>query len=339
MSAPNPPRAAPIDEPDLFSPPPASPLAHFEEAFAQWLATRQSAALLRENSSVAVYAAMWSALAQWCVARELSPGQLDQGVLLAYLDSRVGLDGEAALSDRYAWRLLTLVDSVLVHHASGQRGAGPNRSALALLHSRPEWRYANAADRTPAPECLDGADAARLVAWLMQPTTEWQPLRNRAATGLQLGAGLTPADVRALQVTSVRSGAVRVGALPFALRIPAHGASDEREAPLARWAGRLLRDWLDTRARLEVPGPWLFPSTRTGKPWSKVAQYSAARQVLTDAGLPDAAGGSFVLRHTFAVRQLQRGASEADVAAWLGLADTAPLKRYRDLAAVPPDIA
>lgn len=319
-------------------------MARFDDAFVQWLATRQSAALLREPSSATVYGTMWTALAQWCVARGLAPEQLDPDVLLAYLDSRVGADGDAALSPRYAWRLLTLVDAVLVHDASRQRARGVNRSAQTLLLSRPEWRYANAADRTPPPECLSSADAAQLVAWLRRPpaparNAEWQHLRNRAATALQLGAGLTPADVRALHTESVRLDPARSGPVPVGLRIPEHGASPAREAPLARWAGRLLREWLDLRASLAVPGPWLFPSTRTGKPWSKVAQYSAARQLLVDAGLPEAAGGSFVLRHTFAVRQLQRGASEADVAAWLGLADTAPLKRYRDLVKAPPDIA
>jgi hypothetical protein len=61
------------------------------------------------------------------------------------------------------------------------------------------------------------------------------------------------------------------------------------------------------RAELEIPGDWLFPSTKTGKPWGKVAQYNAAQQVLKDAGIDVAEGGSFRLRHTFALRKLRRG--------------------------------
>ena len=54
----------------------------------------------------------------------------------------------------------------------------------------------------------------------------------------------------------------------------------------------------------------LFPSTRsTGKPWGKVAQYNAAKEVLAATGLEDIEGGSFRLRHTFALRQLRKGKS------------------------------
>ena len=54
---------------------------------------------------------------------------------------------------------------------------------------------------------------------------------------------------------------------------------------MAAWAGELLRHWLQVRAELKITGLHLFPSTRTGKPWSRLAHYVAARQVLQDAGL------------------------------------------------------
>lgn len=105
-----------------------------------------------------------------------------------------------------------------------------------------------------------------------------QALRNRTAVALQLGAGLTPGDIRAATVDGVvcqdTSGASRAG-LPWKVRLPTHGSAQAREAPLA--------------------------------PWGKVAQYSAAKAVLAAAGAPDGDGGSFKLRHTFALRQLRRG--------------------------------
>lgn len=132
-------------------------------------------------------------------------------------------------------------------------------------------------------------------------------------------------------------------ALPWALGVPASGDAAAHLAPLSGWAARLLADWLALRQAMALPGPWLFPSTRRGKPWGKVAQYNAALRLLADAGLPAPAGGptggSFRLRHSFALRQLRLGHSPERVARWLGIADPAVMARYRQAMCwpVPPD--
>jgi integrase len=90
-----------------------------------------------------------------------------------------------------------------------------------------------------------------------------------------------------------------------------------------------LRSWLDIRSTLGFGGSALFPSTRGGRCWGKVSQYGAAKAVLAAAGLPDNEGGSFRLRHTFALRQLRRGSPPEQVAQWLGLSDTTALARYQ----------
>jgi integrase len=330
--------------PDLFDEPAPNIVLAWQQAFDHWLATRQHQGTLREASSVAVYASMWGALTAWCVARAIAPHTLRGPHLQAYLHSRGGHD---ELTPRYAWRLLTLVDAVLAQQAQGLAAPTPT-AAHTLLMSTPEWRYANAADKTPLPEHLHAAEARRLVAWLLDPASTavpagaapqaWQSLRNRTAVALQLGAGLTPGDVRACTVHGVISVGGRVRHLPWKLQLPAHGSTPEREAPLAPWAGRLLRTWLEARTALQIAGPALFPSTRTGKSWGKVAQYSAARAVLAAAGVPDTEGGSFKLRHTFALRQLRRGSAPEQVAQWLGLADTAALARYRRVLLAPADV-
>jgi integrase len=45
-----------------------------------------------------------------------------------------------------------------------------------------------------------------------------------------------------------------------------------------------------------------------------------------------------VLRHTFALRQLRRGRSAADVARWLGVVDPGVVERYRRVAFEPEDV-
>ena len=66
-----------------------------------------------------------------------------------------------------------------------------------------------------------------------------------------------------------------------------------------------------------------------------MAQYTAAKAVLAAAGVPEAEGGSFKLRHTFALRQLRRGTSADLVAQWMGLADANALARYRRVLLAP----
>lgn len=304
--------------PDLFDAvSPSGPQA-WSQAFDRWHAGQP----LRQASSRAVYRSMWDAFATWCVARGLAPRAVGAADIEAFLLERPGL------TDRHAWRWLMLLE----------RALAPNPAAAALRERRPAWRHANAAHKDPLPEHLDGAAARRLVDWLLDertgyaakgaPAGSWQALRNRSAAALQLGAGLAPGDVRA---------ALASGAREWKIRIPAHGAIAEREAPLARWAARLLRRWLDTRAALPMPGDVLFPGTREGRPWAKVSQYEAAQSVLVAAGVP-ADGGSFVLRHTFALRQLRRGAPPEDVARWLGVTDPGVMERYRRVVFEPEDV-
>ena len=51
--------------------------------------------------------------------------------------------------------------------------------------------------------------------------------------------------------------------------------------------------------------------------------------MLVDAGLDADGGGSFRLRHSFAMRQLQHGHDAAQVAGWLGVVDPQVMLRYQ----------
>lgn len=349
----------PPHTPDLLADDtPQAGLQRYEQAFDAWLQSRERQGGLREASSAAVYRSMWGALSNWCVARGLALDDWQPGDLRAFLRSR----GAAyELSARHAWRLLMLADAVQAHRTQlrsrqkpgaprasaptpATRDPGHNPAAWTLLQSNPDWRYANAAGKTPLPEHLHATQARQLVAWLMKKpdaTTgpSWQALRNRTAVALQLGAGLTPGDIRAATVGGVVCSGGRAPGLPWKLRIPAHGSAPAREAPLAPWAARLLRQWLDTRCALQLAGPVLFPSTRAGRAWGKVAQYGAAKAVLAAAGMPDGDGGSFKLRHTFALRQLRRGTAPEEVARWMGLASASALARHQRLLLDPANVA
>lgn len=332
-------------------------------SFLAWCAHQRQTGRLRYQSSVQVYTAMWQALADWCASQ---PGgvplqALDSGLLQRYLDSRSGMAGPGqALTARYRLRLISLVRRVQAH-ALGQQDA----LASAALPSHPlhrmalpaalAWSAASLAAkpadfmRIPdAPGNLGSAATQQLIHWLTTgasndtPAERWQTQRDRCALALQLGAGIGPGDLRALRLADVLTHASvpapmatapavaeHAPAAGWQLVVPGNGNARPYLAPLAPWAVPVLQQWLDCRARQGLAGLQLFPSTRSGKAWGKVAQYASAQRCLADAGLPDRAGGSFRLRHTFALRQLAHGHASETVAAWLGISDPAVMQRYR----------
>lgn len=323
-------------------------------AFEQWVAHRRSTGLLREPGSVQVYRDMWGAFTAWCLSQKpavtlASVNALD---LQAFQAARYGVkSSDLSLSPRHALRLMRLIDRVLMHHAS-EAGHRTNFAASHWLAENPRVRYSEAATADPLPESLTVAEAKALITFLSsarprpgvsterrdsQVAMTWQDVRNRVSVALQLGAGLSPGDVRALTLASPTVQGGRVQARPWKLAVPGNGNSPARETPVAPWAGELLQYWLQIRAEAQIPGEHLFPSTRTGKPWSKDSQYRASRAVFEEAGIENAEGGSFRLRHTFAIRQLRRGTEPAQVARWLGIEPEA-MGRYDRIVPGPEDV-
>ncbi len=246
---------------------------------------------------------------------------------------------------------MRLIDRVLRHHAAAT-DMPVNTAAADWIAANPEIRYAEAAASDPLPEFLSMSETKQLMAFLSharprphlsaerraaQQALSWQEIRNRAAMAMQLGAGLSPGDVRVLTLDgpTVQGGSVRER--PWKVAVPGNGNSPARETPIAPWAGELLQHWLQVRAGARIEGDFLFPSTRTGKPWGKESQYKCAKAVLEDAGLDSSEGGSFRLRHTFALRQLRRGFEPEAVARWLGV-EPAVMDRYKRVVATPIDI-
>lgn len=324
------------------------PVSAFTEAFGDWVESARKKGQLTRDTSVTTYTDLWAVLSRWCLSQDpvVRLTELDEAALEACIASRHGALCEGDdLSPRYVWRLLILVDRVLTHHAL-KHNVPRNLAAAQLLSSRAEWRYANATSTDDLPEYLPPERAKQLVSFLSQARPRsgghaagltWHELRNRASVGLQLGAGLSPGDVRSVLLQAVTVNGGRLAGVPWKIEVPGDGNSAARETPIAPWAGQLLRYWMQVRAEMGIAGPYLFPSTRAGKQWNKVPQYLAAKAVLISAGFPEelASGGSFRMRHTFALRQLRRGKAPGDVARWLGVVDPAVMARYQRVLVAP----
>ncbi|MGO4396248.1 tyrosine-type recombinase/integrase [Variovorax sp. M-6] len=323
-------------------------------AFDRWLGDQRASRSLRQPASVEVYRDMWGAFTAWCLSRSptVTLASLDLQDLQAFQAARFGRkSSDLSLSPRHALRLLRLIDRVLRHHAAQTNGL-PNTAASDWLASHPEVRYAESAHSDPLPEFLSVAEAKHLITFLSNARPRpglsdarrgnhaaftWQELRNRTAVALQLGGGLTPGDVRALTLASPVSRGGRVRDRPWKVAVPGDGNSSAREAPIAPWAGELLQHWLQIRAEAKIPGDYLFPSTRTGKQWHKESHYKCAKQVLEEAGIDSSEGGSFRLRHTFALRQLRRGFEPDVVANWLGV-EPGEMERYKRVVTAPIEV-
>lgn len=313
-----------------------SPFEGLKQPFEDWLADQVALGTLRQPSSIQVYRDMWGGFTGWALAQTppVTLSSITTGDLQAFQTARFGMkSSDLSLSPRHALRLLRLVDRVLKHQAA-QTGLAPNEAAAEWIAAQPEIRYAESSQSDPLPDFLSIRETRYLITFLsaarprpgLQGSARdnpinmpWQQIRNRTAVGLQLGGGLTPADVRALTLRSPVSQGGRVRDRPWKIAVPSHGNWPARETPIAPWAGELLHHWIKVRQDAAIAGDFLFPSTRTGKQWSRDSHYMCANKVLEEAGIDSIEGGSFRLRHTFALRQLRRGTAFEQVATWLGV--------------------
>ncbi|MEC4722421.1 tyrosine-type recombinase/integrase [Noviherbaspirillum sp. CPCC 100848] len=320
------------------------------ESFKAWVeyrarsgSTARSERPLKDESAI-VYQEMWHAFAAYCASRSLDTTTVEAADIKTFLALRGAGNANGRprpstkgqeLSPRYAWRMLTLIDRVTRFQARCD-GVTPNPAATELLQLS-EYRYANASHRDPLPDYCTEAQAKRLIGYLTEirhsesasgPLT-WKEVRDRTAVALMLGAGLTPGDVRVMTLDGVAVAGGRKAGVPWKLALPGNGNAPARETPVAEWAGRQLALWLSIREAQNIDGELVFPSTRSGKPWSHTGCYESCKAVLSGAGMGDEGGGVFKLRHTFALRQLAKGKTETEVARWLGILDINSMARYR----------
>lgn len=321
--------------------------------FNSWASTRTKTVRGLSEPTEAVLRAMWTAFSAWCIRTQVDPVALTADELAAYIQSRVGTE-ESNLTPRYAWRLVTLIDHVIKHLATAQ-GRASNNAAKELLEKDPGLKFANAKSKEPRPEYLTDSEDQILVSFFKStvpadspdsPDSDpdsailklrWQDIRNRTSVALQRGGGLTPLEIRTLKLNSVHFERGSDQA-PWKIKVPAAESARPHDTPLTDWAQAMLVYWMRVRTELGIPGDLLFPSTRTGKPWGKTAQFNAVAEVLADAGLVGLKGGSYRLRHTFALRQLARPNNTAEmVAEWLGV-EPDEMNRYRGLMMAPVEV-
>ena len=325
---------------DLFGTPDAADrrLA-LNAVFEQWIHSKSGNQALREDS-IEVYRDMWGLFATWCADRSALPCTLRPAEISGFLHT-LGRNGPA--TKRYVLRMARLLERI--EQFDAQHTGRPPNAAFTEVRTSPRVRLNDSEAAPGLPAFLTARETKALIDFVTQRQVSpaaaeawpWHEVRDRTAVAVQLGAGVTPGEARCLSLEQVVVEGGRIQGEPWALSLPGHGNTAARQTPLSSWAGRQLASWLALRERIGITGPYVFASTRAGRAWSKASATNACRSVLERAGIADAAGGSFKLRHTFALRQLTRHPA-ADVARWLGVEDAAVMERYQRVLFAPVEV-
>lgn len=302
-------------------------------AFETWLIARTEVPRKRlRDRSKSNYRRMWAAVASFLLSRELRLEQVKAADLSELLDSRQPRGEDIHASVRYGWSVLWLVQKI----AEANDAPHAATAAARILDSEP-YRYANAAGAT-VPDYLSPRAARQLIEHLQAPAESWKACRDKTAVALMLGAGLRPSETRTLTMNELVGDAVRG---PWKVSLEPRGITPGHESPMARWASRLVRRWVDVRAQLEPNSDRLFFATAKGTDWSEPNMLTRCTVLMenADIGSLEAHGGLYRLRHTFALRQLARGRSDEEVGRWLGLTDLSRVARYRSVIMAPIEVA
>ncbi len=304
------------------------------EAFRQWLCSQPGPGYAPH--SVAQYVAMVGAVADWLHDNGrgtlLSAQAQDLSDFLSARGGR-GSQGAAATTVR---RYLVRLDALFTDLAA--RGLRDGNPAAQLLR-----QHGSAGTERPLPPALTLAQSEAYIQHVLaQPQRHWVDLRDRALQAIFLATGLTVDEVQRLRLPALRLD----GPVPV-VDVQAHGPVPRRQVPVPPWAQPVLAAWRQRRAGFDFgaqPGTDTVFVTRRRAPvvsteiddpvpdgLSDSEIYQIVRDAVQACGNRHDQLGPQTLRNTYALRQMQAGASDAQLQRWLGLRTAFTLQALRRL--------
>ncbi|MEM6621736.1 MAG: site-specific tyrosine recombinase XerD [Pseudomonadota bacterium] len=179
------------------------------------------------------------------------------------------------------------------------------------------------------PKTLTEEETARLLD-AAEPGPEPRPLALRLHCLVELlyATGLRVSELVSLPVAAVRGD-------PRMVLVRGKGGR-ERMVPLSDPARVAVAAWLVPRdaadaARISKgarPSPWLFPSARKNGHLTRVAFYTALKNLAVQAGIDPTGISPHAVRHAFATHLLANGADLRAIQTLLGHADIATTEIY-----------
>lgn len=280
-------------------------------SFEGWLSTKGIS-----PSSAKIYLFMWGKLIRWKNDHDLR----FSGIKAAHIDQFLN---DASLQKHHRYRYVRLIERVYQHLALANPGLG-NPGSLAARQRVGEG------SNDPMAFLLEDQREA-LIRWIVRDVSgesyarkddPWKEKRDLAIAAAMLGGGVKGGEARALSVSCISGdGAwIRVNGV----------RGQGHRACLLPFAQPVIRQWIETRTAMRMPGDWLFVAGDDGRRMNAATIWRRVQRVIERAGIEmGSREGPQTLRNTFAGMLVDLEIPDGVAAGYLGLKDAASFDRLR----------
>ena len=283
---------------------------HWIDTFLDAMAAERGAA----GNTLAAYQRDLVDFANWLDAREISLAEAERSDIESYLGS---LSAEGLSDATRARRLSAIRQFYKMTFAEGLREDDPGGGLKGPKRGR------------RLPGAIPEDETSRLLEAARKPGgSRGASLRLHCLVELLYATGLRVTELVSLPVSAVRGD-------PRLILVRGKGGK-ERMVPLSDPAREVLAEWLIWRDQAEAksiaggtkPSPYLFPSRGKLGHLTRVAFYTALKQLAVKAGIDPSTISPHALRHAFATHLLANGADLRVIQVLLGHSDIATTEIY-----------
>src|SRR5260370_8192458 len=229
--------------------------------------------------------------------------------------SVLGSDARADTSTRL--RYLKLIDRLSRHLvAMDVRKDNP----ASLMHVG-----ATGPEDEPTPFYVSDVDDKRVqVTCVARPDAPFKQLRSVAIVAMFLGAGITLAECRQLELEDLNVDGLRPDVF-----VKKRGPRIARRIPLDSFSIDILREYVNARKMLAGSSKYLFIATATGKPMKDDTLGKCVKSYLAPIKVTTADMSPRLLRNTYGRRHIAAGCTNEQVSNLLGLSSHRTAARLR----------
>jgi integrase len=273
------------------------------------------------EESAKIYRFMWHKWRRWARDRAIPCQRWSHQHLERFLD-------EADLHKAHRQRYERLIERVL----QSSDGFVPDLPGTLQGVAREQFRaegnaptlFLSRADREIIEQYL--GEIPPLPSRLTFNAHQWRECRDPALVAVFYGAGVKVSQVRRVERNAIAKSR-------NVIRLTRGPDDHEDSVEILAVTRRTLAQWLRLLGGLKVPGEYLFPAARDGKPMHAASVFRRVRLQLEQIGIAEEVVHRLspqTLRNTYAAIRLDRGDHIETVGAALGLQDTvSPLRLKR----------
>lgn len=281
------------------------------KSFEGWLSTKGIS-----QSSAKIYLFMWGKLIRWKDDHDLRFSGIRAGHIDQFLN-------DAGLQKHHRYRYVRLIERVYQHLAPANPGLGNPGSLTARQRVGEGSNDPMAFLREDQREIL--------IRWIVRDASgeaytrkdeSWKEKRDLAITAAMIGGGVKGGEARALSVSCISEDGAWIG-------IKVAGKPGHKTC-LLPFAQPVIRQWIETRTAMRLPGDWLFVAGGDGRQMDAATVWRRVQRVIERAGIAmKSREGPQTLRNTFAGMLIELDIPEGVAAGYLGLMDAASFDRLR----------